>query len=360
MRAAGRLGARPTRRRACARCSPTTPASTSTATSLAPLARRGRAVRDDRRGGPAARGGAPVVTLKARTADAQAHGGGARAPAGAARPLLALPRHRARVPAAPVGGLRRLRAPRDARARARLRARDGRRRALHRARRARAAARDAGRCTGLQSDDRRRPDEADSLLFVDLRQLLALGEQTGLTAIPGLRARRATTSRQRAARWAPSPRSRPTNRHDSGAVPRDPMSQYADNEYLFTSESVTEGHPDKVADQISDGVLDAVLRDDPYGRVACETLVNTGPRRRVRRDLDDDLRRHPGDRPRDDPQDRLHGRRPRLLRRLLRRHQRDRQAVARHRAGRRPGLRGAHGRRPTTTSSTSPAPATRA
>src|ERR1700742_1316352 len=49
-----------------------------------------------------------------------------------------------------------------------------------------------------------------------------------------------------------------------------------DNEYLFTSESVTEGHPDKVADQISDGVLDAVLRDDPMGRVACETLVNTG------------------------------------------------------------------------------------
>jgi S-adenosylmethionine synthetase len=51
---------------------------------------------------------------------------------------------------------------------------------------------------------------------------------------------------------------------------------YADNEFLFTSESVTEGHPDKVADQISDGVLDAVLREDPYGRVACETLVNTG------------------------------------------------------------------------------------
>jgi len=49
-----------------------------------------------------------------------------------------------------------------------------------------------------------------------------------------------------------------------------------DNEYLFTSESVTEGHPDKVADQISDGVLDAVLADDPTGRVACETLVNTG------------------------------------------------------------------------------------
>jgi S-adenosylmethionine synthetase len=54
------------------------------------------------------------------------------------------------------------------------------------------------------------------------------------------------------------------------------MTEMSDNEYLFTSESVTEGHPDKVADQISDGVLDAVLRDDPYGRVACETLVNTG------------------------------------------------------------------------------------
>ena len=50
----------------------------------------------------------------------------------------------------------------------------------------------------------------------------------------------------------------------------------ADNEFLFTSESVTEGHPYKVADQISDGVLDAVIRDDPSGRVACETLVNTG------------------------------------------------------------------------------------
>jgi S-adenosylmethionine synthetase len=50
----------------------------------------------------------------------------------------------------------------------------------------------------------------------------------------------------------------------------------SDEEFLFTSESVTEGHPDKIADQISDGVLDAVLTDDPYGRVACETLVNTG------------------------------------------------------------------------------------
>jgi len=45
---------------------------------------------------------------------------------------------------------------------------------------------------------------------------------------------------------------------------------------LFTSESVTEGHPDKMADQISDAILDAILRDDPHGRVACETLVTTG------------------------------------------------------------------------------------
>jgi len=46
--------------------------------------------------------------------------------------------------------------------------------------------------------------------------------------------------------------------------------------FLFTSESVTEGHPDKVADQISDAILDAVLAEDPTGRVACETLVTTG------------------------------------------------------------------------------------
>jgi S-adenosylmethionine synthetase len=46
--------------------------------------------------------------------------------------------------------------------------------------------------------------------------------------------------------------------------------------HLFTSESVTEGHPDKMADQISDSVLDAVLKDDPKGRVACEVLITTG------------------------------------------------------------------------------------
>ena len=46
--------------------------------------------------------------------------------------------------------------------------------------------------------------------------------------------------------------------------------------YLFTSESVTEGHPDKICDQISDAVLDAILAQDPQGRVACETAVSTG------------------------------------------------------------------------------------
>ena len=51
---------------------------------------------------------------------------------------------------------------------------------------------------------------------------------------------------------------------------------HADEKFLFTSESVTEGHPDKIADQISDAILDAVLKDDPMGRVGCETLVTTG------------------------------------------------------------------------------------
>ncbi|MBI4593271.1 MAG: methionine adenosyltransferase [Candidatus Rokubacteria bacterium] len=50
----------------------------------------------------------------------------------------------------------------------------------------------------------------------------------------------------------------------------------ARDEYLFTSESVTEGHPDKIADQISDAVLDAIISQDPMGRVACETLLTTG------------------------------------------------------------------------------------
>ena len=54
------------------------------------------------------------------------------------------------------------------------------------------------------------------------------------------------------------------------------ITDFADNEFLFTSESVSEGHPDKIADAISDAVLDAVLEQDPFGRVACETFVTTG------------------------------------------------------------------------------------
>src|SRR5271168_4113960 len=56
----------------------------------------------------------------------------------------------------------------------------------------------------------------------------------------------------------------------------DTVLAHHDEKFLFTSESVTEGHPDKIADQISDAVLDAVLTEDPKGRVACETLVTTG------------------------------------------------------------------------------------
>jgi S-adenosylmethionine synthetase len=48
------------------------------------------------------------------------------------------------------------------------------------------------------------------------------------------------------------------------------------SEYFFTSESVSEGHPDKVADQISDAIVDAILTQDPHARIAAETLVNTG------------------------------------------------------------------------------------
>src|SRR5882757_9890982 len=54
------------------------------------------------------------------------------------------------------------------------------------------------------------------------------------------------------------------------------MNQSAVHDFLFTSESVTEGHPDKIADAISDAVLDAALALDPYSRVACETLITTG------------------------------------------------------------------------------------
>ena len=58
-------------------------------------------------------------------------------------------------------------------------------------------------------------------------------------------------------------------------------------EYIFTSESVTEGHPDKMADQISDAILDYIIEDDPKARVACETLVSNGFCVRIEKIFDD-------------------------------------------------------------------------
>ena len=203
-------------------------------------------------------------------------------------------------------------------------------------------------------------DEVSLLAYLDLGELVALGERSGLAEDPvyatfagelpqprGARARgRApTTSCSRPTPGCCSAGERRRRRRDyaPARLASAPMNdKLGENEYLFTSESVTEGHPDKIADQISDGVLDAVLADDPNGRVACETLVNTGlvvVSGEISTETYVDIQ---DDRPRDDPQDRLHRRRPRLLGRLLRGDQRDRQAVARHRPGRRQGARVAH------------------
>ncbi len=67
--------------------------------------------------------------------------------------------------------------------------------------------------------------------------------------------------------------------------------------HLFTSESVSEGHPDKIADQISDAVLDAILEQDPKARVACETYVKTGMVLVWRRNHHQRLGRHRRDHP---------------------------------------------------------------
>ena len=72
----------------------------------------------------------------------------------------------------------------------------------------------------------------------------------------------------------------------------------ANRSFSFTSESVTEGHPDKIADQVSDSVLDAVLAQDPTARVACETLITTGFVIVAGEITTDTLRRHPAHRPR--------------------------------------------------------------
>ena len=80
-------------------------------------------------------------------------------------------------------------------------------------------------------------------------------------------------------------------------------------QWTFTSESVTEGHPDKMADQISDSILDAILAEDPMARVACETMVTTGLAIVAGEITTTRLRRDPQDRPRDDQRHRLRQRR---------------------------------------------------
>ena len=98
--------------------------------------------------------------------------------------------------------------------------------------------------------------------------------------------------------------------------------------YLFTSESVTEGHPDKIADQISDSILDAILTQDPVGRVACETLVTTGLAIVAGEITTSCYVDFPEDRARDDQGRRLHAREVRLRLRDLRRALVDPRAVA--------------------------------
>ena len=94
--------------------------------------------------------------------------------------------------------------------------------------------------------------------------------------------------------------------------------------YLLTSESVTEGHPDKIADQVSDSVLDAVMADDPNGRVACETMVTTGLAIVAGEITDERLRGYSESRPPHDPRHRVYASQVRIRCRYLRCHHGDR------------------------------------
>ena len=117
----------------------------------------------------------------------------------------------------------------------------------------------------------------------------------------------------------------------------------ARDEYLFTSESVTEGHPDKIADQISDAVLDCDPGAGPAGRVACETLLTTGlvvVAGEITTSCYVDI---PKIVARDDQGHRLHPGQVRVRLRDLRRHRGHRHAVARHRHGRGQPRRGRPG-----------------
>ena len=109
---------------------------------------------------------------------------------------------------------------------------------------------------------------------------------------------------------------------------------------LFTSESVTEGHPDKIADQISDAVLDAIMAEDPMGRVACESFVITGQVHVAGEITTKTYVDIPQARPPDDRGYRLQPLVGRLRCRDVRRVDFGRRAVARHRDGRRRVLRG--------------------
>ena len=106
------------------------------------------------------------------------------------------------------------------------------------------------------------------------------------------------------------------------------------HDFLFTSESVSEGHPDKIADQISDAVLDAVLKDDPHGRVACETLVTTGMVVVSGEITTEHLRGRAHAGPQDHRTHRVHPGQIRLRRPHMRRHHLHPRAVARHQPGR--------------------------
>ena len=118
--------------------------------------------------------------------------------------------------------------------------------------------------------------------------------------------------------------------------------------YLFTSESVTEGHPDKMCDQISDAILDAIIKDDPNARVACETATTTGLVVVLGEITTDDLRRLPAGRPRHRPDIGYTQRRLRLRLPDLRHARLGQGAVAGHRPGRRRGARGPRRRRAAT------------
>ena len=104
---------------------------------------------------------------------------------------------------------------------------------------------------------------ASSVVFLDLRRLSALAERAGLGDTPDYRAIQPDIARDRCRERCHGKRAVFA---DGGNLPRGAMSsiqKLSDNEFLFTSESVTEGHPDKIADQISDSVLDAILARRP-------------------------------------------------------------------------------------------------